>query len=387
MLLGRRQIFSKLNAIFKQNKSPVAWFHCASLGEFEQGRPVIESYKINYPTHKILLTFYSPSGYEVRKNYAGADLVCYLPFDTLHNAKKFLTVVNPTIAFFVKYEFWYHYLRLLHHQFVPTLSISAIFREDQIFFQKYRGKFFREILGYFSHIFVQNKTSKDLLKSIGLGAKVTRSGDTRFDRVRAIAVTQKVIPLAKEFKNDQKLLIVGSAWAADFEALLPFLNTFEAPLKVIFAPHEVHPEEITSMQTRLTKPSIKYSEAKAENIAAYDILWIDSVGMLASLYQYADFAWIGGGYGKGLHNTLEAATFGLPLFFGNKNYRKFQEANDLIAAGSAYPIENTTQFEMLFKDLYHNPYKWHTKSQVSLQYVEQNIGATQQIMDWVLEKN
>lgn len=361
-----------------------AWFHCASLGEFEQGRPVIEKFKATFPEYKILLTFFSPSGYEVRKNYTGADYICYLPSDTPSNAREFIEYFNPTIAFFVKYEFWYNYLRILHEKQIPVISFSAIFRPNQIFFKWYGG-FQRDILKYFIHIFVQNKSSLELLQSIGI-QNVSIGGDTRFDRVKQIAEARKPLPVIETFKDKKPLLIIGSCWQQDFEVIAPFLNKFEKDLKVIIAPHEIHEEEIESWKKELKGKSIKLSEIKdlhKEPRLSSNILFIDNIGMLSSLYQYADFAWIGGAYGKGLHNILEAATFGLPIFFGNKKYKKFQEAVDLEKLNGAKSVKNITDFEMEFRKLYDNLVLRNQKSEIIKKYVEENTGGTDKIIEFI----
>ena len=377
--------------------SKLAWFHCASLGEFEQGRPVIEKFRETFPDYKILLTFFSPSGYEVRKNYAGADYIHYLPSDTPKNAKEFIEHFNPSIAFFVKYEFWYNYLRILHEKQIPVISFSAIFRENQIFFKWYGG-FQRNILKYFTHIFIQNKSSFELLQSVGI-QNVTVGGDTRFDRVKQIADARKNLPIIETFKDGKPLLIIGSCWQEDFEVIAPFLNTFEKDLKVIIAPHEIHEEEIERWRKKLTKKSVRYSdygieELKKEEIADVlnpiipqphnpQILIIDNIGMLSSLYQYADFAWIGGAYGKGLHNILEAATFGMPIFFGNKNYQKFQEATDLQEFIGAIAIIDTQQFAKMFEQFYDNKDLRQHISKMVENYVKRNTGGTEKVIEFV----
>lgn len=388
-LKGRESLFEKLELQLQearqQSTTPIsiAWFHCASLGEFEQGRPVIEAYKNVFPEHKILLTFFSPSGYEVRKNYDGADFIYYLPSDTPSNAQRFVTLVDPCIAFFVKYEFWYNYLNTLKQAHIPSISFSTIFRENQVYFKSY-GTFNRNILRLLTHIFVQNEKSASLLAGIQIQKNVSIAGDTRFDRVAQIAQNKKAIPIAEQFKNNTQTLIIGSCWKQDFEVLCPFINSFEAPLKVIIAPHEIHPEEIIQWQNELKKSSIRYSEALAgKEVKQADVLFIDNIGMLSSLYQYAEYAWIGGAYGKGLHNTLEAATFGLPIFFGDKVYTKFQEAMDLIDIGGAQPIDNTQSFEKIFRGLYDDFNKRKTVSEQILAYVKTNIGSTQKIINFV----
>jgi 3-deoxy-D-manno-octulosonic-acid transferase len=369
--------------------SKTAWFHCASLGEFEQGLPVIEKFRETFPNYKIVLTFFSPSGYEVRKNYAGADFICYLPSDTPSNARDFVEKINPSIAFFVKYEFWYNYLRILHEKQIPAISFSAIFRPNQLFFKWYGG-FHRNILTYFEHIFVQNQSSLNLLQSIDI-QNVIVGGDTRFDRVKQIASARKSLPIIEQFKDGKPLLIIGSCWQEDFAVIVPFLNNFAKDLKVIIAPHEIHDAEIESWMKELKSKSIRYSEISTNTFfinpqpITPNTLFIDNIGMLSALYQYADFAWIGGSYGKGLHNILEAATFGLPIFFGNKNYKKFQEAVDLEVLTGAKAINNTEDFELEFEKLYDNLDLKKQKSNIIKKYVEDNLGGTDKVIKYVSE--
>lgn len=337
----------------------------------------MEAFRQQYPDYKILLTFFSPSGYEVRKTYAGADYICYLPADTPANTRQFVALVKPRLAFFIKYEFWYNYLHELNEAHVPTLSFSAIFRPNQLFFKTW-VPFYRNMLDYFDHILVQNQESVDLLKGVGI-TNVTLAGDTRFDRVWQVAATKKEIPIAQAFKNGQPLLVVGSAWQTDMDVLIPFLNAFEKPLKIIVAPHDIHEDEIERWRKQLTKPAVRFSQTNEVDVAHADILFIDNVGMLSSLYQYGEFAYIGGAFGKGLHNILEAATFGMPLFFG-PNYAKFQEAVDLIAEGAAFPVTSTTDFTESFTKQYEDPSE---AAQISRNYVQRNIGATAKVMEIV----
>ena len=358
----------------KNTEKPIAWFHAASLGEFEQGRPVIEAFREQYPDYKILLTFFSPSGYEVRKNYEGADYVIYLPADTPDNAWQFVALVKPKIAFFIKYEFWYNYLHELKSANVVVISFSAIFRPNQLFFKPW-GTFYRNMLRYFDHILVQNQESVDLLASIGI-TNVTKAGDTRFDRVAQVASAKKSIPLAAAFKNDQPVLVVGSVWPEDMDVLIPFLNTFPSPLRIIIAPHEIHDDEIERWQNQLTKTSVRFSQTNETEICSADVLFIDNVGMLSSLYQYGEFAYIGGAFKQGLHNILEAATFGMPLFFG-PDYDKYQEAVDLVKEGAAFPVSTTLELTSAFAKQYLDRSE---AAQISRDYVQRNIGATAQVM-------
>ena len=359
---------------------PVAWFHAASLGEFEQGRPVIEAFRKQQPDYQVVLSFFSPSGYEVRKAYAGADVVTYLPADTAANARDWMALVRPQKAFFIKYEFWYHYLHALHKAGVKTISFSAIFRPNQLFFKPW-GRFYLKLLTYFNHIFVQNQASVDLLRGIGI-THVTLAGDTRFDRVAQVAAGKRPVPEVAAFVCIHPVLVVGSAWAADMAVLIPFLNTFDQPLRVIIAPHEIHADEISGWQSQLVKPSIRFSEINKltdNQVVDNQVLFIDNIGMLTSLYQYGTFAFIGGAFGKGLHNCLEAATFGLPLFFG-PNYQKFQEATDLIAQGGAFAVRDTPSFSKIFSDLYKNAPVRERAGAVCQAYVLGKVGATEVIL-------
>ncbi|WP_461041399.1 3-deoxy-D-manno-octulosonic acid transferase [Spirosoma harenae] len=374
---GRHDWANRLTKLLANNTNPVVWFHAASLGEFEQGRPVIEAFRNEYPTYKILLTFFSPSGYEVRKDYEGADYIIYLPADTPTNAQEFINLVKPKLAFFIKYEFWYNYLRELTKAGIPIISFSAIFRPDQLFFRSYGG-FYRNMLRYFDHILVQNQESVELLTSIGI-TNTTLAGDTRFDRVAQVASVKKEIAIAQAFKNGRPLLVVGSAWPEDMAVLIPFINQFEKPLQVIIAPHEIHDAEFERWKTQLTKPSIRFSMATESSVGKAEILFIDNVGMLSSLYQYGEYAYIGGAFKQGLHNILEAATFGMPLFFGPV-YDKFQEAVDLVAEGAAFPISNTSELQAAFNRQYENSTE---AAQISHQYVQRNIGATAKVMQIV----
>jgi 3-deoxy-D-manno-octulosonic-acid transferase len=380
---GRKDIFERLGSASLTNRgsASLAWFHCASLGEFEQGRPVIEAFRLKYPLYKILVTFFSPSGYEIRKNYTGADFICYLPADTSQNAQKFIEILKPSIVFFVKYEFWRNYLTELEKRQIPVISFSAIFRPNQLFF-KYYGGFFREILTKFKHVLVQNQESFDLLKSIDI-QQITLAGDTRFDRVKQIVDAKKDIPIAERFKANRQILMVGSAWQTDMEVLIPLMNLLKNDLNLTFviAPHEIHREEIIAWQKQIESKSICFSEVKTDTkLIDYQVLIIDNIGMLSSLYQYADFAFIGGSFDKGLHNILEAATFGMPIFFGNKAYHKFQEAVDLVNLGGAYAVESTDDLGEMLNDLRLDKVKKKKTDKISQNYVLQNIGATEKVM-------
>lgn len=377
-LSGRKDLFDKLSTEFQDNQAPVAWFHCASLGEFEQGRPVIEALKEEMPEYKILLTFFSPSGYEIRKDYQGADFVYYLPLDTWQNARRFIGIINPAVAFFVKYEFWHNYILELKRKNIPIISFSAIFRSNQLFFKPWGG-FYRNILHNISHIFVQNDASFNLLKSINI-TQTSVSGDTRFDRVWKIC--QQVNPMEEvaAFKADSKLMVVGSSWPEDTEVLIPFINACKE-IKFIIAPHEIKDADMASVENKLQQPSIRYSSLIGHDGHQYQVLIIDNVGMLSSLYQFGEFAYVGGGFGKGLHNILEAATFGLPVFFGDKNYAKFQEARDLVARGGAFTVSDSASLSAKFSKLNNDPTAWSRTSTINSDYVKHHTGATEKILD------
>ena len=383
---GRKDIFEKFGSASLTNRgsASLAWFHCASLGEFEQGRPVIEAFRAKYPAYKILVTFFSPSGYEVRKNYLGVDYIFYLPADTPENARKFIEIVRPTIAFFVKYEFWRNYLSELEKQQIPVISFSAIFRPNQLFFKSY-GNFYRKTLVKFNHILVQNQESFDLLMSINIQS-ITLAGDTRFDRVKQIVEAKKEIIVARDFKANRQIFIIGSAWQADMEVLIPLINLLKNDTNIAFiiAPHEIHGEEITAWQKHIELKSICFSKVSKDiQLTDYQVFIIDNVGMLSSLYQYADFAFIGGGFGKGLHNVLEAATFGMPIFFGNKSYQKFQEASDLVRLGGAFSVSSIEDIRLIISDLRGNLTKKNQASLICKNYVLDNTGATEKVMNVV----
>ena len=377
-LEGRKNLYSQLSSDFMDNQELIAWFHCASLGEFEQGRPVMEALKEQMPGYKILLTFFSSSGYEVRKNYQGADYVYYLPLDTSRNARQFIHITQPKIAFFVKYEFWHNYIWELKSQDIPVIFFSVIFRANQLFFKPWGG-FYRNILHNISHIFVQNDSSLDLLKKINV-TSASRSGDTRFDRVWKIGQQVDTNQAVANFKANDKLMVIGSSWPEDLEVLIPLINKFRE-VKFIIAPHEIKDADIKSLESKLKQPAIRYSLLNDKDCAQYQVLIIDNVGMLSSLYQFGEFAFIGGAFGKGLHNILEAATFGLPVFFGDKNYTKFQEARDLIALGGAFAVSDSTVLSTIFQKLNNESATWSKTSTANIEYVKRNVGATQKILD------
>jgi 3-deoxy-D-manno-octulosonic-acid transferase len=378
-LNGRKDIFKELEAIFLNNNYPVIWIHCASLGEFEQGRPVIESFKKMWPQYKILLTFFSPSGYEVRKNYEQADYIFYLPWDTKTSAKKFISITKPVLALFVKYEFWYHYTSELKRQKIPLLSISSIFRKTQLFFKSY-GTFYRNILHHFTYLFVQNDESVKLLHNIGV-THCKRAGDTRFDRVFALTQQSGDIPVVGKFKDTQHTWVVGSCWPEDLEVLAPFINQSKNKLKFVIAPHEITESFMTAIEKSLLVKCIRFSKANT-NLEDYTVLIIDNVGMLSKLYRYGEFAYVGGGFGKGLHNILEPACYGIPVFFGNTNYEKFQEAKDLIMRGGAFEIADYNDLRSKYELLMSRPENYLMACQVTASYVKENLGATDIVSEY-----
>ncbi|MBW6534171.1 MAG: 3-deoxy-D-manno-octulosonic acid transferase [Mariniphaga sp.] len=376
-LSGRRNWRKNLAEKIETNARYI-WIHCASLGEFEQGRPLIEEIKKQFPEYRILLTFFSPSGYEIRKNYELADIVMYLPIDTRRNAKKFIQVVQPEKAFFIKYEYWHFYIDELKKRKIPLYIVSAIFRENQHFFKNNMlGKWYRNMLYKAKYFFVQNEKSAQLLQTIGIN-NFTVSGDTRFDRVAAIAKSAKEIPLVEKFKNNQPLLVAGSTWKPDEELLAAFINN-HPKLKLVFAPHEVSETNMNKLEQLLKTTHIRFSKADKNDVARFQVLIIDSVGLLSSIYRYGNLAYIGGGFGVGIHNILEAATFGLPVIFGPK-YENFKEAVDLKNLGGAFPVQNFNQLESTLNEFLADNSRLAEASVVCKNYVEKNIGATNLII-------
>jgi 3-deoxy-D-manno-octulosonic-acid transferase len=373
---GRKNIFEIISKEVDQN-SPSIWFHFASLGEFEQGRTVLEQVRHSYPDYKLIVTFFSPSGYEQRKNYKNADHIFYLPLDTKQNAIKFLRLINPTLAFFTKYEFWYHYFNELHNRRIPTLVISAIFRKSQPFFKWY-GAFNRRILSFADHFFVQDENSKILLNQINL-SNVSVSGDTRFDRVAENAKNPVAFDKVKAFCGDAITFVAGSTWPDD-EKLICNLFQQYPDWKFIIAPHEIREEKIAALIEMAGNTSIvRYSELNIGHNS--QVLIIDNIGMLSSLYQYADVTYIGGGFGVGIHNTIEAAAFGVPVIFG-PNYEKFREAKALINLGAAFSSGNLKELNTVMEEL-KNELNRNQAGDIARQYVSQEKGATEIIMKYV----
>lgn len=360
MWRGEREAFK----ILKQKVDPNAkyiWFHAASLGEFEQGRPLMERIRKDYPQYKILLTFYSPSGYEVRKNYEGADIICYMPVDTRLNAIRFLRLVRPVMAFFIKYEFWSNFLHILKHRNIPTFSVSSIFREDQVFFKWY-GRNYAGVLKCFTRFFVQNEESKRLLEGIGITA-VDVVGDTRFDRVLQIKEAAKHLPICEAFRtgvassqsadvphHDFKVFVAGSSWPPDENIFIPFFNEHK-DWRLLIAPHVIAEEHLKLILSLIKgKKVVRYTQTTPEEAAEADVLIIDCFGLLSSMYNYGDVAYIGGGFGVGIHNTLEAAVWNMPVIFGPNN-KKFQEAQGLLKSGGGFEINTYEDFSGLMSPL------------------------------------
>ncbi|MFH1118797.1 MAG: glycosyltransferase N-terminal domain-containing protein [Bacteroidota bacterium] len=375
---GRKDLFDKLEEVFtghyaNPQPSPVVWFHCASLGEFEQGRPLIEAFRNKFPGYTILLTFFSPSGYKHKSQYEGADHVFYLPIDTRINAKRFVAITKPQMAIFVKYEFWFNYLNELFINHVPVFTVSAIFRPNQHFFKWYGG-WFRTHLRKINRVFVQDEESAELLRMIDV-ENVTISGDTRFDRVKAIKAIQQPFPLIDRFIKGKHVVVAGSTWPADDELLLALFEKTGDQIKFIIAPHEMNMPHIQELTRKLGDKAVLYSEAPGTDLGSRQFLIIDSVGILSQLYRYASIAYIGGGFGKGIHNTLEAAAYGIPVFFG-PNYHRFREAREMTQAGVAFSVENSTELTLGIIGLLSNQTHLEEVSHKAGEYVFSRTGAT-----------
>ena len=373
---GRSQTFSILkNKIQKENKT--IWIHVASLGEFEQGLPVIEKLKITYPTYKIVVTFFSPSGYEIKKNTAVADAVVYLPLDTRRNAKCFIETVNPVLAIFVKYEIWPNYLKELKEKQVPILLISAIFRKEQVFFKWYGG-IMREALQAFTHFFVQDNNSVALLKSINLN-NATLSGDTRFDRVAEILERDNKLSFMERFKGNETCFVAGSTWPEDEEIIVKFINETQKHLKFVFAPHNIKTEHIQSLKKSISKKVVLYTEIEHNDISSCEVLIIDTVGLLTKIYSYADIAYVGGAFATGLHNTLEPAVFGIPILIG-PDYKGFNEAEKLVAENGILVTRDYDEFTTTIVKLLENPEYLKNTGVINSNFVKENKGASVQVM-------
>lgn len=381
---GRKDVFKQLSAAIKPTDRTL-WFHAASLGEYEQGLPVMEQMRNKFPNHKIILTFFSPSGYEVRKNNTIADVTLYLPLDTAANAKKIISLAHPELVFFIKYEYWPNYLKELQKQNIRTFLISGIFRENQLFFKWYGG-FYRNALTSFEHFFVQNTTSEKLLHQLGK-TNVSLSGDTRFDRVAAILEKDNHLPFIDEFKNNTLTVVVGSSWPKDEEILVDFINHTSEKVKFIIAPHNIKAEQIDALQKAITKKTVLFSEKENTALADKDVFIIDTIGILTKIYSAGDVAYVGGGFGNpGVHNVLEPATFGLPILIG-PNYSHFAEATELVARGGCLPIDNTHQLKELLEKLIQDENYRRTIGQICASFVQQNTGATRNILSYFDTQN
>ena len=377
MVRGQRETQQLIRQQFQSHPHKyTVWFHAASLGEFEQGRPLMEALKQQLSDVRIVLTFFSPSGYEVRKNYEGADVVCYLPFDTPRNVRSFLDLVQPDKVVFIKYEFWANYLYALHQRAIPTLLISAIFRQDQLFFKKY-GVFYRRLLSLFEHLYVQDQSSANLLSTIGI-RHVTVAGDTRFDRVIAIAEQAKTLPIVEAFATGKRVLVIGSSWPADEALLIPFFNS-HPEISFILAPHVTNDSHVEAICAALERPFLRYSEATIEKARSVNCLVIDNIGLLSSIYRYGEMAYVGGGFGVGIHNVLEAAVYKIPVVFG-PNYDKFREARELIACGGGFSINSNNEMDsLLSRFLKDGVFLSHAGEEAGM-YVHKNKGASEKIV-------
>jgi 3-deoxy-D-manno-octulosonic-acid transferase len=376
---GRKEVMSYLKKNISEGDS-IIWVHTASLGEFEQGLPIIEQLKKNYPEYRILVTFFSPSGYEVKKNTAAADVVTYLPMDTKKNAIKFLDLVNPKLVIFVKYEIWPNYLRSLSQRNIPTLLISALFKENQIYFKSYGG-FMRKALHNFTHIFVQDTKSIELLSKINI-KNTAISGDTRFDRVIEILERDNNLAFMENFKNGAKTLVAGSTWPDDEEVLVPYINTGESSLKFVLAPHNIKPEHINKLKSSINKKTILYSELENKDLSAYEVLIIDTIGLLTKIYSYAEISYVGGGFATGLHNTLEPAVYGIPVIIG-PSFKGFKEAEDLVNKGGVLVVKSPAEFFTLVNNLLKDEEHLKRTGDINSTYVSENKGASIQIMAYV----
>ena len=377
MWAGERQALKVLREKVDPNARYI-WFHAASLGEFEQGRPLMEYLRKTHPEYKILLTFFSPSGYEVRKNYEGADIICYLPLDTIRNARRFLRAIKPVMAFFIKYEFWYNYLHILQHRGIPTYSVSSIFRPDQIFFQWY-GKGYGRVLKCFTHFFVQNIESKNLLAKLDIH-DVEVVGDTRFDRVLQIKEASKQLPIVEKFtENTSKVFIAGSSWLPDEEVFLKYFNLHK-DWKLIVAPHVIGEDHLAQIFELLKgRRVVRYTEATEENVKDAEVLIIDCFGLLSSIYHYATISYVGGGFGVGIHNVLEAAVWDIPVIFGPNN-KRFQEAQGLIMTGGGFEINDYQSFCDLMMRFETDEMFLQTSKKHAGEFVKGRAGATEKIM-------
>lgn len=382
--MGRKNTFALLEKHLN-NTDQTLWFHCASLGEYEQGLPVFSKLRKHYKNHKIVLSFFSPSGYEIRKNSPIADVVIYLPLDTKTNAKRFLNIIHPELTVFVKYDIWPNFLKELKNQQLRAVLISAAFRKNQHYF-KFYGTPFREALFAFEHIFTQNQISKSLLHSINYN-EVTVSGDTRFDRVSNQLKTDNTLDFIKNFKSNKLCIVAGSTWPEDESLFIEFINNqLSKDIKIIIAPHNIKPSQIKNFQEKLNIGSVLFSEKENHDLTTYQVFIIDTIGILTKIYNYADIAYVGGGMGNtGLHNSLEAAVFGVPIIIG-KNHKEFPEAQSMIDHGGLFSISNQNQFNLILNELINDNEKRVICGSKNSNFVDKNKGAVVQILDYLLKK-
>ncbi|MCS6968771.1 MAG: glycosyltransferase N-terminal domain-containing protein [Cytophagales bacterium] len=381
-LAGRREQAPRWENLFAHEDSPIAWFHCASVGEFEQGRTLIEQFRQRYPKYKVLLTFFSPSGYQLHQRYEHANWVLYLPLDSPKQAQRIVALVKPAIVFFVRYEFWYYYLRELHRRNIPVILFSAVFRRQQLFFKPYGG-FYRQMLHYFREIHVQNESSRHLLAGIGV-RQVHVSGDTRIDRVAYIAETAAPVSIAAHFAYGNNTIVIGSLWSEDWHIIQQDVKQLLGWCKFIIAPHEISEKLLQRIEQdcKLFK-TLRYSQVTShldENLYGARCLLIDNIGMLNRLYIYGNLAYVGGAFGNGLHNILEPAAFGVPVVFGNRNYSQFPEAVELLAKGGAFIIARPGEFTQIVKQLLTHKQAWQHASEACSAYIQRNKGATKKIL-------
>ncbi len=378
---GRQGMWKKMKNSFGPDDK-IIWFHCASLGEFEQGRPLIEETKKRMPDHKILLTFFSPSGYELRKNYEGADCVTYMPLDTRFNAWRFMRLIKPKIIFFIKYEYWYYFLRTAYKKGIPVYMVSAKFRRDQVFFKWY-GAWYRNVLYFFNHIFVQDEGSRKLLKLLGI-ENVTITGDTRFDRVYQLSQRAVDYPYIKHFKSNAKIIVAGSTWEKDEQLLIQYINNSGNDVKFILAPHEITEKKLIQIIEKIDHPVVRFTDSEKISYPSAKLLIIDTIGHLSAIYRYGEIAYIGGGFGRGIHNILEAATYGLPVVFG-PNHHKFLEAQNLIDKKAAFPISGYNDLKEIFDRLLFSDEQLSRCSGYAKSYIESKLGATDRIVNHALK--
>ena len=377
---GRKTVFETLKNKLNSSDKTI-WFHAASLGEYEQGLPVIESIKEQFPKHKIIVTFFSPSGYEVRKNNIVADVTVYLPLDTISNAKQFIELVRPEMAFFIKYEYWPNYLNELKKNNIKTYLISGILRENQAFFKWYGG-FYRNALKTFDYFFVQNESSKKLLQSIGF-TNVKVSGDTRFDRVVSILERDNSLDFIEQFKDNKTTIVIGSSWPKDENLLVNYIDQSSDDVKFIIAPHNIKAEQIQELKKSITKKTVLFSEKEKVQLSEFNVFIIDTIGILTKIYSYADIAYVGGGFGNpGVHNILEPATFGVPVIIG-PNYSHFAEATALVNMDGCISIQNQVQLNEAFDLIIQNEDERLEKGHICSTFVQMNKGATQTIMNYI----